>query len=179
MNSPEPKVEDWRLKLGAVIFGLSILLPIAGVPLVGLFGFSTGMKATITGGLLVSAEIMGLAAVAVMGKSGYAYIKKRALGFLKQYGPPNKVSPLRYKIGLVMFLAPILFGWVSIYTARWIPGFENNSFFYAVGGDLMLLSSLFVLGGDFWDKIRSLFIHDAEVHFPVVSEGGLATGNIS
>jgi len=179
MNSPEPKVEDWRLKLGAVLFGLSILLPIAGVPMVGLFDFSTGMSATLTGGLLVSAEVMGLAAVAVMGKSGYAYIKKRALGFLKQYGPPNKVSPLRYKIGLVMFLTPVLFGWVSIYTARWIPGFENEPFFYAVGGDLMLLSSLFVLGGDFWDKIRSLFIHDAEVHFPRVPVGDHAAGDIS
>ena len=179
MNSPEPRVEDWRLKLGAVMFGLSILLPIAGVPLVALFDLSTGMNATITGGLLVSAEVMGLAAVAVMGKSGYAYIKKRALGFLKQYGPPNKVSPLRYKIGIVMFLAPILFGWVSIYTARWVPGFENKPFFYAVGGDLMLLSSLFVLGGDFWDKIRSLFIHDAEVLFPVVPEVDHAAGNIS
>ena len=42
---------------------------------------------------------------------------------------------------------------------------------YAVGGDLLLLSSLFPLGGDFWDKIRSLFVHDAEVHFPVVSAG--------
>ena len=50
---------------------------------------------------------------------------------------------------------------------------------YAVGGDLILLASLFVLGGDFWDKIRSLFIHDAEVHFPVVSEGDHAAGNIS
>jgi len=155
------------LKLGAVLFGLSILLPIAGVPLVGLFDFSTGMSATLTGGLLVSAEVMGLAAVAVMGKSGYSLIKKKVLGFIKQYGPPNKVSRLRYRIGLVMFCTPIVFGWVSIYAARWIPGFGSNPFFYAVGGDLMLLASLFVLGGDFWDKIRSLFIHDAEVHFPV------------
>ncbi len=167
MNSPEPKVENWRLKLGVGLFGLSILLPVAGVPLVAWFDLSTSATATVTGGLLVSAEVMGLAAVAVMGKSGYALIKKKVLGFIKQYGPPNKVGPLRYKIGLVMFLAPILFGWVSIYIARWIPGFENRPFFYAVGGDLMLLSSLFVLGGDFWDKVHSLFIHDAEVHFPV------------
>ena len=117
MNSPELKVEDWRLKLGAVLFGLSILLPIAGVPLVGLFDFSTGMTATLTGGLLVSAEVMGLAAVAVMGKSGYALIKKKVLGFIKQYGPPNKVSRLRYRIGLVMFCTPIVFGWGAVYAA--------------------------------------------------------------
>jgi hypothetical protein len=112
---------------------------------------------------------MGLAAVAVMGKSGYALIKKKLLSIIEQYGPPNKVSRLRYRIGLVMFCTPIVFGWVSIYTARWIPGFENKPFFFAVGGDLMMLSSLFVLGGDFWDKVRSLFVHDAEARFPVES----------
>ena len=32
----------------------------------------------------------------------------------------------------------------------------------------LLLASLFVLGGDFWDKVRSLFIHDAEVRFAQV-----------
>jgi hypothetical protein len=151
------------------LFGLSILLPIAGVPLVAWFNFSTRVTATVTGGLLVSAEVMGLAAVAVMGKSGYALIKKKLLGFIKKYGPPNKVSRLRYRIGLAMFCTPIVFGWVSIYAARWIPGFGRDPFFYALGGDLMLLVSLFVLGGDFWDKVRSLFVHDAEARFPVVS----------
>ncbi len=35
----------------------------------------------------------------------------------------------------------------------------------AICGDILILASLLVLGGDFWDKIRSLFIHDIEVHF--------------
>jgi hypothetical protein len=169
MNPPEPKVENWRLKLGAGLFGLSILLPIAGVPMVGLFDFSTRVNATVTGGLLVSAEVMGLAAVAVMGKSGYALIKKKLLGLIKQYGPPNKVSRLRYRIGLVMFCTPIVFGWGAVYAATVMPALNSMSMPYAVGGDLMLLASLLVLGGDFWDKVRALFIHDAEVRFPAVS----------
>ena len=37
---------------------------------------------------------------------------------------------------------------------------------YAVGGDLLLLASFFVLGGDFWDKLRSLFIYDAHAVIP-------------
>jgi hypothetical protein len=83
----------------------------------------------------------------------------------KQYGPLNKVSRLRYQIGLVMFCVPILFGWLSIYTAGYIPAFAQNPFPYALGRDLLLLAGLLVLGGDFWDKIRSLFIHNAEVRF--------------
>jgi hypothetical protein len=34
-----------------------------------------------------------------------------------------------------------------------------------VGLDLITLASLFVLGGDFWDKVRALFLHDARAVF--------------
>ena len=30
---------------------------------------------------------------------------------------------------------------------------------------ILIVLSLFVLGGEFWDKIRSLFIHDAKASF--------------
>jgi hypothetical protein len=30
-------------------------------------------------------------------------------------------------------------------------------------GDVMFVASLFVLGGDFWEKIRALFIHQVTV----------------
>jgi len=29
----------------------------------------------------------------------------------------------------------------------------------------MLILSFFVLGGDFWDKVRALFLHDAKAQF--------------
>jgi len=74
-------------------------------------------------------------------------------------------SRLRYRIGLVMFCAPLAFGWLSVYVAGSIPGFAQNPLPYALGGDLLLLTSLFVLGGDFWDKVRSLFLHNAEVSY--------------
>ena len=126
---------------------------------------SVTMKSSVSGGLLIGAEVLGILAVAVMGKPGYLYIKSRFFGFLKRYSPPHEVSRSRYNIGLVMFCIPILFGWVSIYAAEYFPGFSQNPLPYAIGGDLLLLVSLFVLGGDFWDKIRALFIYDVDVHF--------------
>lgn len=159
------------MKLSAVMFGLSIVLPLVGVPIVAALELSKTMTASVAGVLLAVGELLGIAAVAVAGKSGYALIKTKIFGFLKQYGPPNKVSRLRYRIGLVMFCTPLLFGWVSIYAAAFIPGFKQNPAPYALAGDLLLLSSLFVLGGDFWDKLRGLFIHDAKIHFPRASGG--------
>ena len=156
----------WRFKLGVALFGLSIVLPVLGVPLVAAIGLSTATVATVSGAMLVGAEVLGIAAVAVMGKSGYAYIKNRVFGFLKQYGPPAEVSRTRYTIGLVMFGVPIVFGWLGPYASGLIPGYPGNEFTYAIVGDLMLLVSLFVLGGDFWDKLRAMFIHRAKAVFP-------------
>ena len=167
----EKPAAGWRLKLGAALFGLSIILPVIGVPLVTALGLSTTMTASVSGALLVGAEVLGVCAVAVMGKSGYAFIKNRVFGFLKQHGPPQKVSRGRYNIGLVIFCVPFLFGWLSVYISKWVPGLLSNPLPFAIGGDILILASLLVLGGDFWDKIRSLFIHDTEVHFSQKSSG--------
>jgi hypothetical protein len=169
-NPAEVSAADWRIKSGAALFGLSILLPVSGVPLVASLGLSTAMTASISGALLVGAEVLGVCAIAVMGKSGYAFIKNRVLGFLKQYGPPRKVSRTRYNIGLVIFCVPLLLGWLSPYISTLVPDLLTYPLPFAIGGDILILVSLFVLGGDFWDKIRSLFIHNAEVRFEPTSD---------
>jgi len=153
----------WRLKLGISLFVLSILLPVAGIPLVATLGLSGTITASVSGALLVGAEVLGVLAIAVMGKPGFLYIKSRVFGLLRRYGPPEEVSRARYNTGLVMFILPILFGWVSIYVADYIPFFDEHMLTYAIGGDLLLLASLFVLGGDFWDKIQALFVHSDKV----------------
>ena len=165
MITPEQPVSSWRLKLGVALFLFSIALPLLGIPMVAAFGLSATITASVSGALLIGAEVLGLLAVAVMGKSGFAYIKNRVFGFLKQHGPPKDVSRLRYTIGLLLFCVPILFGWVSVYVPDLIPGFTSNPLPYAIGGDLLLLVSMIVLGGNFWDKICALFIHNAEVRF--------------
>jgi hypothetical protein len=156
----------WRLRLGVVVFVLSILLPVAGIPVVTSLGLSAAITASVSGGLLVGAEVLGVLAVAVMGKPGFAYIKSRVFGLFRIYGPPKEVSPVRYNVGLVMFFLPILFGWATLYISDFIPNLEDNLFGYAIGGDVLLLASLFVLGGDFWDKIRALFVHSYKVCSP-------------
>lgn len=165
-SQAEVPASGWRLKLGITLFALSILLPVIGVPLVAALELSSATVATVSGILLAGAEVLGIVAVAVMGKPGYTYIKNRVFGFLKQYGPPAVVSRTRYHIGLVLFAVPIVFGWLAPYAADLIPGYAGNAFTYAIVGDLLLLTSLFVLGGDFWDKLRALFIHGAKAVFP-------------
>ena len=156
----------WRLRLGIGMFVVSLGLPLLGVPLVATLEISSTAMATASGAILACGELLGIAAVAVMGKSGYEFIKSRFLAFLGKYGPPDEVGLIRYRVGLVMFTIPILFAWISPYAGGFILGFQGNEIVFAVIGDLMLLASLFVLGGDFWDKLRSLFMRRAKANIP-------------
>jgi hypothetical protein len=148
--------------VGFAIFIVSIGL----IPVLPLLGVSAAATAAFSGVMVVAAELMLIVGAAVAGKEGFALIKAKVFGYLKAYGPPREVSRRRYRIGLVMFVVPLAFGWVSPYLGHHIPGFESNQWLYAVLFDLLLLISLFVLGGGFWDKLHSLFRHNAYVVFP-------------
>lgn len=173
-------ITSWQLKAGIGLFVLSIILPVYGIPLVAYLSLSTAVTALLTAVFLIGGEVLGIVAIALMGKVGYQIFKTHVARFFRQYGPPQTVSQLRYFIGLILFIAPILFGWLSIYVSHWIPYFSDNLILFGVTGDIVFLTSFFVLGGDFWDKIRSLFIHNAKLYFPEnpkeSSEGKAAEG---
>ncbi|MBW1725926.1 MAG: transporter suffix domain-containing protein [Deltaproteobacteria bacterium] len=159
----------WRLRLGVIVFVIGFLSPLL-IPLVTASELSTKWKAVISGCLAVGIpELFSIAAIAIMGKSGFNYIKERFFGFLKKYGPADKVSRTRYRIGLFMFLLPIFFGWLAPYFPNTVPGYETHRFLVNLIGDMMFVSSLFVLGGDFWDKVRALFVYGATAKFPEFS----------
>jgi len=158
----QPQAE-WRLRLGLIILIVGFLSPLS-IPLITATELSSKWKAIISGALAVGIpEVFSIVAIAIMGKAGFNYIKARIFGFLKKHGPPDRVSRTRYHIGLVMFVLPILFGWLTPYVSRYVPGYAAHRLSVAIIGDLMLFASLFVLGGDFWDKVRALFIHQAKV----------------
>ena len=155
----------WRLRLGLIILVVGFLSPLA-IPLITATELSSKWKTIISGALAVGIpEVFTVAAIAIMGKSGYNLIKERIFSFLKKHGPPDRVSLTRYRIGLVMFVLPVLFGWLGPYGTHLIPGYETHRFVVSLIGDVMFVASLFVLGGDFWDKIRALFSHSARVQF--------------
>ena len=169
MAETEPNQKRWRLRLGLIVFVVGFLSPLL-IPLVTDSELPTKWKAVISTCLAVGIpELFSVVAIAIMGKPGYNYIKSRFFAFLKKHGPPDKVSSARYRLGLVMFVFPILFGWLAPYVPSILPGYDLQGLIINIIGDVMFISSFFVLGGDFWDKIRSLFVHRATVIFPIPS----------
>jgi hypothetical protein len=111
-----------------------------------------------------------LAAAAVLGRRGFAWLtgntKRIVARLLHRYGPPATVSRRRYRIGLVLFFAPLLFAWLTPFVAGLLPGYEAHRMLYALVCNLALVVGLFVLGGDFWEKLRALFVHGARAAPP-------------
>ncbi len=162
----EAVAPGWRFRIGVVFFILAIISPV-GAPLVALTDFSTAMKATLTGLFLAGfPEVFTVAAVAFLGKSGFNYLKGKLFARLKRYGPPQVVSRTRYRIGIGMLLIPIVFAYLISYAPQLIPGYAEHSLYMNLGIDFILIASFFVLGGEFWDKVRSLFVYGAKPQFP-------------
>jgi len=49
------------------------------------------------------------------------------------------------------------------YFTSFLLYYENYRLSIIISGDIMLLISLFVLGGEFWGKLQALFIYKATV----------------
>lgn len=146
-----------RLIFGGAIFISGFLSPLA-IPLVTDSALSTEWKAILSGLLLLGVpEVFMLIAIAILGKPGFDFLKSHLWKLIR---PSDKVSATRYRIGLVLFLLPIIFGWLYPYLELWITELQAYRMELAITGDIIFAISLFVLGGDFWLKIKSLFMHD-------------------
>ena len=155
-----------KIIIGGSILIIGFLSPLL-IPLVLATSWPDGLKAILSGILAFGVpELFMIIAVAIMGKQGFNYIMGGLGKFLKPLAPPDAVSKSRYTIGLFMFFLPIAFGFLAPYFSSHLHFIEEHEIYYNIGGDILIFLSLFVLGGNFWDKLRSLFVHSAKPVFP-------------
>lgn len=167
-SSPTDPAQKKRLILGVAVWVAGVALCLLMIPVVNASNLADALKATINGILLLGVPKLFLfVAIAIMGKPGFAYLKSLLGGHLRRFAPPATVSPLRYKIGLILLITMVVLGSLGPYVAHDAFAFrEEHPRLLAFIGDMLLLVSLFILGGDFWDKLRALFVRDAKVVFP-------------
>lgn len=171
-TSPDAPASDPRQKrrliLGVAVWIAGWILGVCLIPVVNSTDLSTALKGTLNGILLLGfPKLFLLIAVAIMGKPGFAYLKSLLATHARRFAPPATVSPLRYKIGLILLVGFIVLGSIGPYIAMDVTPFrQEHPRIVAFIGDLMIIVSLFLLGGDFWDKLRALFIREAKAVFP-------------
>jgi len=164
-----PTTRSW---LGVGIFAFGWILALTLVPFVTNSDLATSIKATLTTLLVVVLpKVFLLASIAILGKPGFAYLKGVVWQFFRRIAPPPQVGKWRYRIGLVMFFLPVV---TSMFFQYFQPVFEGGAEarpYYERAGDIVQIIALFVLGGDFWDKLRSLFVREAHAVFPQKAGG--------
>ena len=159
----QPEIPKTKLILGAIIFISGFASPLL-IPLVTKTSWSIAVKTSISGLLAFGVpEIFMIVAVAVMGKPGYEFLKGKVFGILKQIAPPDSVSLMRYRIGLAMFILPLLAGWFLPYLGHFFPSLKQIPVWFFIIGDVVFIASFFVLGGDFWDKFSGLFNYKIKI----------------
>ena len=162
---------SWRFRtgLGLIVLGhLALLLGLLS-PFLGLGG------AGLAGALVVGGELVSLASIVFLGKSGFLAIKNAAFGFVKK-GYAGPVSLARHIAGILLFVT----NWLTLYVMAlyaWVS-FEGASpespipVVFGMGiqeqgnallavflvGELTFLLSIYVLGADWWERFRNVFV---------------------
>jgi hypothetical protein len=146
---------------GAAVFLVAQLAPLT-IPLVMGSELSAGWKTALSTVLMLGVPELGiLLGAAILGKEGFAWLKGKIFDVLRRGLPPDRVGPLRHRIGIVMFSLPLLMAWFFPYLWTVLGAPTEQPMCLNIAGDVLLVASLFVLGGDFWDKLRGLFLRNA------------------
>lgn len=164
---PDPRQKQ-RLIMGVLVWIAGWGLAFALVPLVNASELTMGLKATLNSILLLGfPKLFLLIAIAIMGKPGFAYLKSHLGSHFSRLAPPATVSPMRYRVGLILLITPMLLSSIGDYLGVYLlPVRQQHPYLLAMSGDLLIVLGLFLLGGDFWDKLRALFSREAKAVFP-------------
>lgn len=150
-------------------FGIGVILVIGGyvawalIPLVAGSDLELSLKTPLTGFLAIMPVLTKVAAIAVMGKPGFNLLKSYVFKFLGRFRPAEQVSQRRYRVGLVLFVLSLVFSSLLPYFPGLLVDWQANEKLWSLVADAVLIASLFVLGGEFWNKLAALFDYNAKV----------------
>lgn len=142
--------------LGWIFFVLSFVMPLF-IPFLPMLGLNQTITGILMGGFLVGGpELVMVIAVALWGKATFDYFMGRFYDLLKRLVPSDSVSTIRYYIGLILLISSFFPSWLLAYFPMLVS--DALRFYIVFTFDIVFIISFFVLGGDFWEKVRALFI---------------------
>jgi len=156
-----------RMSIALALWVGGFFLPLA-IPLVLGLRLPVATRTTLAALLVFGLpQLLTLIAIAVVGRSGFHYLKGRLFGAARRLGPPARVSRLRYRIGLVMLFLPLAVSLLEPYLTLLFISKHLPHWMYGAVNDTLFLTSFFVLGGEFWDKVKALFVYEATAILPM------------
>jgi len=160
--APPNFTANWRFVAGVSVLGLAMVLPL-GALLIPLLDLPVAQSTLIAGALVAGApEVLMLLAVALLGRQNFDRIVSAAKKFFFTTFFSTPVSRGRYYAGLAICLLSFIPLYVAGYTSSWMPTTHGRIAILAVA-DLAFILSFFVMGGEFWEKFRRLFVWEGRV----------------
>jgi hypothetical protein len=166
LNTDVPQNPGIRFYIGLGVLILSVFMLPIGIFLQQFFT-DHFWRVFVLAVFWASAPIMKVSSIVILGKPSYLWIKYKFWHVFVKVARPKKVSRLRYNIGLVMFCLPIIPNYIMSFAPMLIADVYPTRLIINICIDAIFIGSLFVLGGDFWDKLRALFTYTAKVKFEV------------
>jgi len=162
-GAPPPTLtRDWRFYLGITAFVLSFVLPL-GALLVPLLGLPTAHAAILIGLLIAGApEVLCILAVVLLGKETLRYVTYQAKSAFRRAVIDRPASKGRYYVGLTVILVSWLPAYLYAYFPAVMPGGDARIYILAAM-DLVFVASVLLMGAEFWEKVRRIFVYDGKV----------------
>lgn len=155
----------WRFWLGIASFIAAFAVHLVTLAALAL-GASPATIATISAVNFALNKVLLLVAVAFLGRDGFNRLRTTVFGAVRAHLFPDEVGPVRYTIGLLFLVIPLILAWITPYTSEIWPLFGRNTVRDGIIADIAIIVGLLLLGGGFWEKLRALFVREATVVFP-------------
>jgi hypothetical protein len=140
---------------------LAVVLPL-GAAVVPLLGLSVASSALLVGVLVAGGpEVLCIIAIALLGKDTFQYLAQRAKLALRRAVIDRPVSKTRYYGGLAVVMLSWLPAYIYAYFPAALPG-GNARIYILAAMDLAFVASVFVMGGEFWEKVRRIFVYEGK-----------------
>jgi hypothetical protein len=128
--------------------------------------WSASFKAALWSVLFFAPEAGTFIGIAIMGRENYDRFKAVLVRWLLKIKPAGNIGIVRHYIGLALFLLPLVPCYIQSYHPHWLPDSSPLRWQVKIAVDAGFLASLFILGGDFWDKLHALFTPGPLRHLP-------------
>lgn len=153
---------DWRFYAGMTALVLAVTLPL-GAFIVPMLGLPLAQSALLVGILVAGGpEVLCIAAIALLGKETFQYLAHHAKLAFRRAVIDRPASKTRYYVGLAIVLLSWLPAYIYAYAPAAKPG-GNARVYILAAMDLAFVASVFLMGGEFWEKVRRIFIYEGKV----------------
>lgn len=162
--------KNWKYYFGIGLIIYSFLPYIFVFMIMPFLSFTTAEALSISSVILVTAEVAFVSAVALLGKDFINMIKAKFKSKFARKGDEKIFKPIsktRFRIGIILFILTLSLPTVLTEVALYYNYVEtiglNNLLYILLSFDIIFIISLFILGGEFIDKLRGLFTYTSVV----------------